>query len=76
VVGVLTSPHDAGGSGSIGPCPPAGVITRRYRITMYALQTPSPVLPATSTPTGAAFTLSSHILGYSRITVTARQQSP
>src|SRR4051812_50068427 len=34
VVGVLTSPNDAGGSGSIGACPPAGDITRRYRITM------------------------------------------
>lgn len=40
MVGVLTSPNDAGG-----------------------------------TPTGAAFTLTSHILGYGRITVTARQQS-
>jgi len=75
VVGVLTSPNDAGGSGSIGACPPAGDITRRYRITMCALETSSPVLPATSPPTGADFTLSSHSLGYGRITVTARQQS-
>lgn len=42
-------------------------------ITVYALDTPSLGLPATSTPAVAAFTQSSHILGYGRITATARR---
>ncbi len=54
-----------------GPRPPAGDITHRHRITVYALDTPSLNLPATSTPAVAAFTLSSHIIGYGRITATA-----
>ncbi|MET9793803.1 YbhB/YbcL family Raf kinase inhibitor-like protein [Streptomyces canus] len=71
--GAVTGTNDSGASGYMGPCPPAGDITHRYKITVYALDTPSLGLPTTSTPAVAAFTRSSHILGYGRITATARR---
>lgn len=71
--GATSGANDGGGAGYAGPCPPAGDITHHYRITVYALDTPSLGLPATSTPAVAAFTLSSHIVGYGRITGTAQR---
>ena len=71
--GATSGTNDGGRAGYAGPCPPAGDIAHRYRITVYALDIPSLDLPATSTPAVAAFTLSSHVIGYGRITATAQR---
>ncbi|MDQ0960702.1 Raf kinase inhibitor-like YbhB/YbcL family protein [Streptomyces sp. B4I13] len=71
--GATSGTNDGGRAGYAGPCPPAGDIAHRYRITVYALDTPSLGLPAAGTPAVAAFTLSSHTIGYGRITATARR---
>lgn len=72
-VGMVAGTNDAGARGYLGPCPPAGDITHRYRITVYALDVPSLGLPADTPATVTTFTMSSHILGYARITATARR---
>lgn len=71
--GGTTSSTDGGRAGYAGPCPPAGDIAHRYRITVHALDTPSLGLPATSTPAAAVFVLSSHIIGYGRMAATAQR---
>ena len=45
----------------------------RGRRPVYALDLPSLVLPAGTAPTVTAFTMSGHVLGYARITATARR---
>ncbi|MDX3383195.1 YbhB/YbcL family Raf kinase inhibitor-like protein [Streptomyces niveiscabiei] len=71
--GAASGTNDGGLTGYAGPCPPAGDIAHHYRITVYALDTPSLGLPATSTPAIAALTLSSHTIGYGRISATAQR---
>lgn len=71
--GTVTGTNDAGAEGYLGPCPPAGDITHRYRITVYALDVPTLALPAGTPPTVTAFTMSGHILGYARLTAYARR---
>ncbi|MEU0387334.1 YbhB/YbcL family Raf kinase inhibitor-like protein [Streptomyces chartreusis] len=71
--GATSGTNDGGLAGYAGPCPPAGDIAHRYRITVYALDTPNLGLPGTVTPAVAALTLSSHIIGYGRITATAQR---
>ncbi|WP_079152237.1 YbhB/YbcL family Raf kinase inhibitor-like protein [Streptomyces sp. RTd22] len=71
--GVVSGTNDGGTRGYLGPCPPAGDIAHRYKITVYALDTPSLKLDASSTPAVAASTMSRHIIGYGRITATAQQ---
>lgn len=72
-VGTVTGTNDSGAAGYIGPCPPAGDIPHRYEITVYALDVPTLSLPATVTPAVAGFTMSTHIIGYGRLTATARR---
>ncbi|WP_225850489.1 YbhB/YbcL family Raf kinase inhibitor-like protein [Streptomyces sp. HPF1205] len=71
--GAVAGTNDAGAKGYLGPCPPAGDIAHHYRITVYALDLPSLGLPADTPPTVTAFTMSGHVLGYARITATARR---
>jgi Raf kinase inhibitor-like YbhB/YbcL family protein len=71
--GAVTGTDDAGIDGYLGPCPPAGDIAHRYQLTVYALDTPSLGLPGTTPPALVAFTLSSHVLGYARLTATVRR---
>jgi len=71
--GAVTGTNDAGAADYIGPCPPTGDIPHHYQFTVYALDTPSLDLPATSTPAIAAFTMSTHILGYARLTALAQR---
>ncbi|MBO1414244.1 YbhB/YbcL family Raf kinase inhibitor-like protein [Streptomyces sp. FH025] len=71
--GTVTGTNDAGATGYLGPCPGAGDITHRYQITVYALDTPTLGLPATTPPTVTAFTMSSHVIGYARLTADARR---
>ncbi|CAO5251496.1 YbhB/YbcL family Raf kinase inhibitor-like protein [Frankia sp. AgKG'84/4] len=71
--GAVSGTDDAGVAGYLGPCPPAGDIAHHYQFTVYALDIPSLGLASTTPPAVAAFTLSSHVLGYARITATAQR---
>ena len=71
--GAVPGTNDAGIVGYMGPCPPPGDITHRYQITVYALDVDSLGLASATPPTVAAFTLGGHVLGYGRITGTARR---
>lgn len=71
--GTVTGTNDAGTQGYLGPCPPAGDITHRYQITVYALDVPSLGLPPNTPAAVTAFTMSGHVLGYARITAAARR---
>lgn len=71
--GAITGTGDSGTVGYLGPCPPSGDITHHYEISVYALDVPTLQLPATTTPTVAAFTMSGHVIGQARITATARR---
>lgn len=71
--GAVSGTNDAGVTGYLGPCPPAGDVTHHYRITVYALDVPTLGLPATTPPTVVAFTMSTHVIGYARLTADARR---
>ncbi|MEV7603420.1 YbhB/YbcL family Raf kinase inhibitor-like protein [Kitasatospora sp. NPDC089797] len=71
--GAVTGTDDAGRTGYLGPCPPAGDTPHHYRITVYALDVPTLDLPATTPAAVTAFTLSGHVLGYARLTATAQR---
>jgi Raf kinase inhibitor-like YbhB/YbcL family protein len=71
--GAVAGTDDAGRTGYLGPCPPAGDGAHHYRITVYALDVPSLALPAATPATVTAFTMGSHVIGYARMTVTARR---
>ncbi|MET7394053.1 YbhB/YbcL family Raf kinase inhibitor-like protein [Dactylosporangium sp. NPDC005572] len=64
---------DAGQTGYLGPCPPAGDIAHRYQITVHALDVTSLDLPAATPPAVTGFTMSGHVIGFARMTVTARR---
>ncbi|PJN26331.1 hypothetical protein CG736_11385 [Kitasatospora sp. CB02891] len=66
--GAVSGTEDAGLPGYLGPCPPVGDRPHRYRITVYALDTPSLALPAATPPTVVAFTLGGHVLAYGQTT--------
>ncbi|MFD5563674.1 YbhB/YbcL family Raf kinase inhibitor-like protein [Kitasatospora griseola] len=66
--GAVSGTEDAGLPGYLGPCPPVGDRPHRYRITVYALDTPSLALPAATSPAVAAFTLGGHVLAYGQTT--------
>ncbi len=65
--------NDAGGTGYLGPCPPAGDKAHDYVITVVALDTPSLGLPANTPPAVATFTMNSHIIGYGQLIATAQR---
>jgi Raf kinase inhibitor-like YbhB/YbcL family protein len=65
--------NDAGAAGYLGPCPPEGDRAHRYQVTVLALDTASLGLPASTPPAYASFALGGHILGYARITATAKR---
>jgi Raf kinase inhibitor-like YbhB/YbcL family protein len=69
--GAVAGTDDAGATGYLGPCPPAGDIPHRYVITVYALDVPSLDLPAATPATVTTFTMSSHITATARLTATA-----
>ncbi|WNM34775.1 YbhB/YbcL family Raf kinase inhibitor-like protein [Streptomyces sp. Li-HN-5-11] len=71
--GAVSGTNDGGTRGYLGPCPPTGDIAHHYKITVYALDVPSLHLAASSTPAVAAFTMSSHVVGYGRLAATAQQ---
>ncbi|MGF1428003.1 YbhB/YbcL family Raf kinase inhibitor-like protein [Kitasatospora sp. LaBMicrA B282] len=71
--GAVAGTDDAGVTGYLGPCPPAGDPAHHYQITVYALDVPSLGLPAATPATVTAFSMSSHIIGYARMTVTAQR---
>ncbi|MFD3582758.1 YbhB/YbcL family Raf kinase inhibitor-like protein [Streptomyces sp. NPDC058683] len=71
--GAVAGTNDAGQTGYLGPCPPVGDIAHHYRITVYALDTPSLDLPATTPATVTTFTMSSHVIGYATLTASARR---
>ncbi|MFD8820716.1 YbhB/YbcL family Raf kinase inhibitor-like protein [Streptomyces sp. NPDC059627] len=71
--GAVAGTNGAGQTGYLGPCPPVGDITHHYRITVYALDTPSLQLPAATPATITTFTMSSHVIGTATITATARR---
>jgi Raf kinase inhibitor-like YbhB/YbcL family protein len=71
--GAVSGTDDAGVTGWMGPCPPAGDVAHHYEITVYALDTASLGLPAATPAAVTAFTMSGHVIGYARMTVTARR---
>jgi Raf kinase inhibitor-like YbhB/YbcL family protein len=71
--GAVVGTDDAGVTGYLGPCPPAGDIEHHYVITVYALNVPSLGLTSSVSPALASFTMSGHIVGYARMTVDARR---
>jgi len=71
--GAIPGVDDAGLSGYLGPCPPAGDVAHRYQITVYALDTASLGLSASTPAAVTAFTMSGHVIGYARITAIARR---
>jgi hypothetical protein len=71
--GAVSGTDDAGRAGYLGPCPPAGDVAHHYQITVYALDVPTLALPATTSPAVVGFTMSGHVLGYGRLTLTARR---
>ncbi|MGW7422912.1 YbhB/YbcL family Raf kinase inhibitor-like protein [Streptomyces sp. NPDC054813] len=73
LTGAVAGTNDAGQTGYLGTCPPAGDITHHYRSTVYALETPSLQLPAVTPVASTEFTMSSHVLGTATITATARR---
>ena len=72
-VGAVSGTDDAGMTGYLGPCPGVGDISHGYQITVYALNTPTLGLPAATPAALTTFTMSSHIIGYARMTVNARR---
>ncbi len=71
--GAVQGADDAGETGYLGPCPPAGDRTHRYQVTVLALDTASLGLPAGTPPAYASFAMSGHVLAYARITATAKR---
>ncbi|MGV9267562.1 YbhB/YbcL family Raf kinase inhibitor-like protein [Kitasatospora sp. NPDC003701] len=73
--GAVSGPNDAGATGYLGPCPPAGDGVHHYVLRVVALDVPSLGLPATSTPAVASFSMamSGHIVGTAELTATARR---
>ena len=71
--GTVVGVDDAGIAGYLGPCPPVGDIIHRYQITVYALDVPTLGLPSATSPAITGFTMSSHILGYAQMTVSAQR---
>ncbi|RKE21919.1 YbhB/YbcL family Raf kinase inhibitor-like protein [Streptomyces sp. TLI_171] len=69
--GAVTGADDAGAQGYLGPCPPVGDRPHHYRITVYALDTPSLALPAATPPAVTAFSMGGHILGVAQTTAVA-----
>lgn len=65
--------NDAGIPGYVGPCPPSGDGPHHYEISVLALDIPSLGLPATTTPTVAAFSMGSHIIGVAHLTLVAQR---
>lgn len=71
--GAVAGVDDAGVTGYLGPCPPAGDRTHHYLMTVLALNVPTLDLPATTSPAFTSFAMSAHVIGYARITATARR---
>ncbi|WP_217451561.1 YbhB/YbcL family Raf kinase inhibitor-like protein [Candidatus Frankia nodulisporulans] len=66
--GAVSGTGDAGVAGYFGPCPPVGDIAHHYQFTVYALDVPSLALAPTTPPA-----VSSHVLGYARLTATVQR---
>jgi Raf kinase inhibitor-like YbhB/YbcL family protein len=71
--GAVSGTNDAGLTGFLGPCPPPGDRTHHYRLSVFALDTPSLGLPATTRGAVVAFSMRLHILAFGRLTPTFRQ---
>ncbi len=70
--GAIAGTDSAGITGYLGPCPPTGDITHHYQVTVYALNAASLDLPSTTPAALTMFSMSSHIIGYARMTVNAK----
>ena len=71
--GAVAGTDDAGVTGYLGPCPPAGDGTHHYEITVYALNVASLNLPSATPAALATFSMSSHVIGYAEMTVDAKR---
>ncbi|MFB7947088.1 YbhB/YbcL family Raf kinase inhibitor-like protein [Kitasatospora phosalacinea] len=69
--GAVAGTDDAGVQGYLGPCPPVGDRAHHYRITVYALDTPSLAQPAATPAAVTAFGMSGHVIGYAQTTALA-----
>ncbi|QKG23037.1 YbhB/YbcL family Raf kinase inhibitor-like protein [Actinomadura verrucosospora] len=63
--------NDAGTTGYVGPCPPAGDRPHHYEITVLALDVADAGVPAGAGPAMASFAMGSHVIATARITATA-----
>jgi len=71
--GAVAGTDDAGVTGYLGPCPPAGDGTHHYEITVYALNVASLDLPSATPAALTTFSMSSHVIGYAEMTVDAKR---
>lgn len=71
--GAVAGTDDAGVTGYLGPCPPAGDGTHHYEITVYALNVASLDLPSATPAALTTFSMSSHVIGYTEMTVDAKR---
>ena len=65
--GAVAGTNDAGLTGYLGPCPPAGDRTHRYQLTVYALDVPSLKLLPGVRAAVVGFTMRTDILGFARL---------
>jgi len=71
--GAVSGTNDAGLTGYLGPCPPPGDRTHRYRLSVFALDVSSLGLPGTTRGAVVAFSMRLHILAVGRMVATFSQ---
>lgn len=65
--GVVSGTNDAGLTGYLGPCPPAGDRVHRYQLTVYALNESSLGLPPEVRAAVVGFSMRLNIIGFARL---------
>lgn len=72
-ISAVSGTNDAGLTGFLGPCPPPGDRTHRYKLSVFALDVTSLQLSADTRGAVLAFTMRLHILAFGRLVATFSQ---